>query len=145
MTEIYADGACEGNQFEKNIGGWAFFIPKISISESGAERNTTNNKMELTSCIKALQTAIKYNICPVKLYTDSEYVVKGMNEWRKGWIQRNWRNSKGETVKNKDLWQSLIMLNEKCPSQFIHVKGHFGDIFNEKVDRMAVEAIHRLK
>jgi ribonuclease HI len=150
---IYTDGACEGNQFKTNVGGWAYLILGLTneeIKEAGAEKNTTNNKMELTACISALNLVAskvsKNSSNPeIKLFSDSEYVVKGVKEWRKGWERKGWKNSKGEPVKNKELWEQLFSLSDRLSVSFIHVRGHVGDKYNEMVDSMAVGMIRNYK
>lgn len=150
---IYTDGACEGNQYKNNVGGWAYIILGLESGEtlnSGAERNTTNNKMELIACISALNYVrdhiINQTSSPsIQLYSDSEYVVKGVKEWRKSWERSAWKNSRGEPVKNKDLWIQLFNLFDILKFSITHVRGHSGNPYNERVDVMAVNSIKELK
>lgn len=106
----------------------------------GAIGNSTNNKMELLACIKAL-ASIKTNHIPIKIYSDSTYVVNGMNEWRFNWQINGWKSSK-KSVKNRDLWEELITLAEKQDDiEFLWLKGHDGNEYNERADQLATLAI----
>lgn len=133
--EIYTDGACLGNP---GPGGWgAILIWGEKIKEiSGCEKNTTNNRMELKAAIEALK-AIKMDV-PIKIYTDSQYVKKGITEWINSWIHTNWNRGK---VKNVDLWKELNELNKKYKVEWYWVKGHSGHEMNERVDQIAKDAI----
>ena len=105
---------------------------------SGGERFTTNNRMELTAAIKALE-ALKRPV-EVEIYSDSNYVVRGMNEWVKNWIKRNWKR-KGAPLKNVDLWQQLAELCSRYNVKWFWVRGHAGVRWNERADELAVNAI----
>lgn len=134
---IYTDGACQGNP---GPGGWGVLIRHGSHEKelSGGAKNTTNNRMELQAAIKALR-ALK-EPCQVTLYTDSEYLKKGITEWLPNWKQRNWKR-KGGALANVDLWMAL---DEEIGNHEIHwrwVRGHAGNSFNERVDRLARRAI----
>ena len=138
MIEIYADGACRGNP---GPGGWgALLIMGESEKElNGAEGLTTNNRMELTAVIRALE-ALKRPV-QARIYTDSEYVRRGITEWVHNWKQRGWRTADKKPVKNQDLWQQLDELAARHQLQWHWVKGHSGVPGNERVDQLANAAI----
>ena len=138
LVEIYADGACKGNPGPGGWGAWLQYDGKQK-SLSGGERLTTNNRMELTAVIRALE-ALK-RPCDVKIYTDSVYVQKGISEWIIGWKARNWRTSDKKPVKNDDLWKVLDVLANQHTIQWIWVKGHAGNIGNERADALANEGV----
>lgn len=137
---IYTDGACSGNQNDENYGGYgALLIYKDNRKEIyGGEVNTTNNRMELMACIKALE-ALKRKDIPIEIYTDSAYVCNCFNQkWYKNWQKNGWKNSKKEPVENKDLWLNLIELVDSFNDiKFIKVKGHSGNELNEIADDLA--------
>ncbi|MFA5523998.1 MAG: ribonuclease HI [Tissierellales bacterium] len=137
---IYTDGACSGNQHDENIGGYgAILIYKDKKKEIyGGEINTTNNRMELMACIKALE-ALKKKEMPVEIYTDSAYLCNCFNQkWYVKWQKNGWINSKKDPVENKDLWIELIDLVSSFNSiSFIKVKGHSGIELNEFADALA--------
>lgn len=144
---IYADGGCRGNQFETNIGGWGVVLKyKDKIKEFyGNAKDTTNNIMELTSCIEALK-AIKNRDIPVELTMDSQYVIKGINEWIEGWIKKGWRNSKKQPVENKELWQELYNLkNQFKDIKFIQCVGHADNDGNNRADELANIAMGKIE
>lgn len=130
---IYTDGACKGNP---GIGGWgAIMIFGDKTKEiNGYAPDTTNNRMELTAVIEALK-AIKRH-CEIIIYTDSQYVQRGMTEWLEGWFKKNWKN-----VKNPDLWQELAKLAAQYSIEWRWVRGHSGDKYNERADELANLAI----
>ena len=139
---IYTDGACSGNP---GPGGWgALLMYKGTKKEiSGGKENTTNNVMELTAVIEGLKL-LKYP-CKVKLYSDSAYVVNGFNQkWIYGWIKNGWKNSSKEPVKNKELWQELYDLTKVHEVEFIKVKGHADNKFNNRCDELARKAIKEI-
>ncbi|HTL92374.1 MAG TPA: ribonuclease HI [Steroidobacteraceae bacterium] len=141
MIEIYTDGACRGNP---GPGGWAALL-RIGEHEreiSGAEALTTNNRMELTAVIRALE-ALKRPV-EARLYTDSEYVRRGVNEWLPAWKARGWRTAERKPVKNQDLWQQLDELRMPHRIEWHWVPAHSGVMDNERVDRLANEAIDAL-
>jgi ribonuclease HI len=140
-VEIYTDGACRGNP---GPGGWAaLLIAGAKRKElSGAEAETTNNRMELMAAISGLG-ALKRR-CSVKLYTDSKYVLQGLTEWLPQWKARGWRTAAREPVKNKDLWEKLDAAAAAQDIEWHWVKGHSGDEGNEYVDALANRAIDRL-
>lgn len=140
--EIYCDGGCRGNQDIVNVGAWAYsIIPESgSVKEkTGVDYCTTNNKMELMACISALEAL--QPLSEVKLYSDSEYVIKGITEWIRGWKRNGWRTASKKPVANKDLWEKLDSLNQKHKVQWIHVKGHSDCEGNLRVDYLLNEAM----
>jgi len=139
IVEIHSDGACLGNP---GPGGWACLLrhEKKERELSGGEILTTNNRMELMAAIQGLE-ALK-SPCNVSLYSDSQYVLKGIKEWMPNWIKRGWKNSAGEPVKNQDLWQRLQQAASIHHVSWHWVKGHNGHPDNERVDELArVQAI----
>ena len=136
-VKIYTDGACQGNP---GPGGWAaLLIAGSSTKEiSGGERQTTNNRMELTAAIRALQ-ALK-RACQVELYTDSEYLKRGVTEWMPGWKARGWKR-KGGALLNVELWQALDVLLANHRVNWHWVRGHAGNAHNERVDELARLAV----
>lgn len=139
-VELYTDGACSGNP---GPGGWAYVLKHPSSGTereaSGGEASTTNNRMELMSVIRGLESLERP--CAVELFSDSQYVVKGLNEWLDGWKKKNWRNSKREPVKNKELWLKLDALRDKHDIRCHWIKGHNEHPENERCDALAVAAI----
>ena len=141
MIEIYTDGACRGNP---GRGGWAALLLSGEHEReiSGAEEHTTNNRMELTAVIRALE-ALKRPV-QARVYTDSEYVRRGVTEWLASWKARGWRTADRKPVKNQDLWQRLDELRAGHRIEWHWVPGHAGVPGNERVDRLANEAIDAL-
>ena len=137
MIEIYTDGSCLTNP---GNGGWAAIINKDGeiTKISGSEKNTTNNRMELLAPINALKE-MKSNE-QIEIYTDSQYVKLGITEWINKWVLNNWKTSKKEDVKNKDLWIELYNLNKFLDVKWNWVKAHAGNTINEKVDLLAKKA-----
>lgn len=133
---IYTDGACKGNP---GPGGWGVYLKSEGFEKElwGGERNTTNNRMELTAVIEAL-AALK-RPCKVSLYLDSEYVRKGITEWIHGWKRKGWVTAAKQPVKNAELWQQLDALVHSGAHQieWHWVKGHAGDPGNERADALA--------
>ena len=138
VVTVYADGACKGNP---GPGGWGVLIRMGHHSKElfGGEAMTTNNRMELTAVIRALE-ALKRS-CQLKIYTDSVYVQKGMTEWIVSWKARGWRTSDKKPVKNDDLWQQLDGLAQGHEIEWIWVKGHAGHEGNERADALANEGV----
>ncbi|NLJ84480.1 MAG: ribonuclease HI [Halanaerobiaceae bacterium] len=139
---IYTDGACSGNP---GPGGYAALIIDGDQEKeiSGYNPETTNNRMEMTAVIEALKyikDLIKEG-CNVKIISDSEYVVKGLQEWLPGWKKRGWKTADRKAVKNQDLWKELDGLVSRFNVEMIKVKGHSGDVYNERVDSLAKKAI----
>ena len=136
---IYTDGACSGNP---GPGGWGTILIYKNIEKeiSGSLKETTNNIMEITAVIEGLKL-LKYP-CNVKVYSDSAYVVNAFNEkWIYGWIKKGWINSNKEEVKNKELWQELYNLTKIHKVEFIKVKGHSDNEYNNRCDELARKAI----
>jgi ribonuclease HI len=138
----YTDGACKGNP---GIGGWGVKLEcKDGSSEFfGGEHNTTNNRMELIAAIKAIEKCSNHST--VLIYTDSQYLMKGITEWIKGWKKNGWKNAKREPVKNIDLWKRL---DELCGVQKISwrwVRGHNDNPGNERADVLANKGIDQLR
>lgn len=132
---IYTDGSCLNNP---GRGGWAcILISKNKYKElSGAEDNTTNNRMEMTAIIKAIESLKKP--CEVDLYSDSAYVINAFNnDWITRWIKKDWQHGKDRPVLNADLWQKLIEVIEPHTINFLKVKGHSDDIYNNRCDKLA--------
>ena len=139
---IYTDGACSGNP---GPGGWGALLMFGNNKKeiSGARENTTNNIMELTAVIEALKL-LKVE-CEVDLYSDSAYVVNGfLQGWIYNWQKNNWRTANREPVKNKELWEELYSLTQKHKVNFIKVKGHSDNEYNNRCDYLATSAIKSL-
>ncbi|ODU50541.1 MAG: ribonuclease HI [Thiobacillus sp. SCN 63-374] len=131
---IYSDGACKGNP---GAGGWgALLVAGGHRKEiSGGEPNTTNNRMEMTAVIRALESLKRPST--VEVHTDSQYVQKGISEWMAGWKRRNWRTADGKPVKNQDLWLQLDALSQLHRIEWKWVRGHAGHPENERADALA--------
>lgn len=142
QIEIHTDGACSGNP---GPGGWAALLLYAGREKelSGGEALTTNNRMELMAAIQALESLKKP--CRIALYTDSQYVQKGITEWLPGWLRKGWKNAKGEPVKNQDLWQRLHDAAGRHRIDWRWVKGHSGHAENERVDALARRAAESYK
>lgn len=138
LVEIYTDGACKGNP---GPGGWGVVLRYGGVEKelSGAEPETTNNRMELLAAIKGLEALTRR--CQVHLTTDSEYLKKGISAWLADWKKRNWRTANRRPVKNLDLWQRLDALVGEHDVQWFWVRGHSGHPENERADRLASAAI----
>ncbi|MEO0368446.1 MAG: ribonuclease HI [Pseudomonadota bacterium] len=143
MTQlvVYTDGACRGNP---GPGGWGALLLFGDQRKEiyGGEQNTTNNRMELTAAIKALETLNRS--CSLTLYTDSQYVRKGITEWIDNWKRRNWKTASKQAVKNADLWRVLDELVQIHEVSWVWVKGHSGDEGNEAADQLANRGIDEL-
>ena len=133
-VRIYTDGACRGNP---GPGGWGVVLQWNSREKQlcGGERPTTNNRMELMAAIQALETLKRP--CQVALYTDSQYVRKGITQWVEGWQARGWKTAAKKPVKNVDLWQRLVAAEARHEVEWHWVKGHAGDPGNELADELA--------
>jgi ribonuclease HI len=161
MMEVYTDGGCSGNP---GPGGWAYVIIDRDINlygstygddvvpfsaapleNWGAERSTTNNRMELQAVIAALQYIRGAGKVPeISIHTDSQYVQKGITEWIKEWKSRGWKTSAKKPVKNQDLWQRLDTLSAGLSITWVWVKGHAGNKYNERCDLLTQKAIASL-
>jgi len=159
---VYTDGGCSGNP---GPGGWAYVIinnkeqiknnkegePVLIAEKWGAEKSTTNNRMELMAVISALEylLGVQAPACnskteKVTVYTDSQYVQKGMTIWIKDWKSRGWKTSGKDPVKNQDLWQRLDTLATEFSINWVWVKGHAGNRYNERCDLLTQKAIASL-
>jgi len=142
LIEIWADGGCRGNP---GPGGWGVLL-KAGAHEKelwGGEAATTNNRMELTAVIRALE-AMKRPV-RARIHTDSQYVQKGISEWIHGWKRNGWKTSDKKPVKNADLWQELDALAAKHQLEWLWVKGHAGDPGNERADALANRGIDEIQ
>jgi ribonuclease HI len=138
-VEIYADGACRGNP---GPGGWGVLLISGEVRKelSGSEQHTTNNRMELLAAIRGLE-ALKNPGTTARVYTDSQYVIKGISEWVANWKRRGWKTADKKPVKNQDLWERLDAIAEQHELEWHWVRGHSGVEGNERVDQLANEAI----
>jgi len=136
-VQIWTDGGCKPNP---GPGGWgAVLVFRGRERElSGADPATTNNRMELTAAASALEVLTKP--CQVVLRTDSEYVRNGITRWHTGWVRRNWRNAAGDPVANMDLWRRLLDAAKPHTIEWLWVKGHSGNVLNDRVDALATRA-----
>ncbi|ASQ11863.1 ribonuclease HI [Sinorhizobium meliloti] len=141
MINIYTDGACEPNP---GAGGWAFVVfdgqGVETLTRTGGDVSTTNNVMEMTGVLAALEYAKATGLPTreVSIYSDSQYVVKGCNEWRYGWAKKGWTRGKN-ALANAGLWQSIAAAHDAFPCQIIWVRGHSGIPGNERADELAEE------
>lgn len=149
MITIYTDGSSRGNP---GPGGWGsvIFLKNVAgvgskkneervIEIGGREKHSTNNRMELVAAIKALEFLTSYSILPtpITLFTDSEYVMKGITEWIHNWQKKNWRTANKKPVLNQDLWQELLLLTEGKNIEWKYVAGHSGHDLNDRCDEIA--------
>ena len=137
VVTIYTDGSCQGNP---GPGGWGALLRygKHEKLLSGGEKDTTNNRMELMAALEALRALNAP--CQVTLFTDSEYLKKGITEWMPAWKRRNWRR-KGGKLANVDLWMKLDEEISRHEINWRWVRGHAGNVYNERVDQLARKAI----
>ncbi|MBF0505440.1 MAG: ribonuclease HI [Nitrospirae bacterium] len=142
FVEIFADGACSGNP---GVGGYGAILRSGEKERelSGCEKMTTNNRMELLGVIAALEALKKP--CRVRVISDSNYVVKGMTEWVKGWLRNNWKNSQKKDVLNRDLWERLLKACEPHEIKWEWIRGHNGHCENERCDQLARNAIEKCR
>ncbi|OCC25235.1 ribonuclease HI [Croceicoccus estronivorus] len=136
-VEIFTDGACKGNP---GPGGWGALLRagRHEKEMSGSDPHTTNNRMELTAAIKALEALIEP--CEVLLHTDSKYVMDGITRWVHGWKRNGWKTASKKPVQNAELWHELIEAAARHQIEWIWVKGHNGHPENERADRLASDA-----
>ena len=134
QVDAYTDGACRGNP---GPGGWGVVLRASGVQKEmfGGEPSTTNNRMEMLAAITALES-LKHP-CEVRLFTDSQYVLKGMTEWLSGWKARGWKTADRKPVKNVDLWQRLEQASAAHRVQWVWVRGHDGNPGNELADQLA--------
>jgi ribonuclease HI len=140
--DIFTDGACSGNP---GPGGWGAIL-RIGATEKelfGGERDTTNNRMELTAVIEALR-ALKRPVT-ARVHTDSQYVQKGISEWIHGWKRRGWKTADKQPVKNVDLWQALDSEAARHSVEWLWVKGHAGHVENERADALARRGVDQVR
>ncbi len=137
VVEVWTDGGCKPNP---GPGGWAALLRFGSHERelSGGERATTNNRMELTAAAEALEALTRP--CRIALHTDSEYVRNGVTRWSTGWVRRNWRTAGGDPVANMDLWRRVLEAAKRHQVEWRWVRGHAGNVDNERVDRLATAA-----
>ena len=142
LVEIYTDGACKGNP---GPGGWGALLIYTGAEKElwGGEPNTTNNRMELMAAICALIALTRP--CRVRLVTDSQYVMKGIQEWMPNWKKRGWKTASKEPVKNADLWQALDEQVNRHQVEWQWVRGHTGHPGNEKADQLANRGVDEVR
>lgn len=144
VVEIFTDGACSGNP---GPGGWGVVLRWRGVEKElfGGEPETTNNRMELTAAIRGLEALKKQRRVTVRLYTDSEYVKKGITEWIGGWKARGWKTAAKAPVKNADLWQALDAARASHDVTFHWVRGHAGHPENERADALARQGVAAIR
>jgi ribonuclease HI len=136
-VDVFTDGACKGNP---GPGGWGVLLRMGEHEKemSGGEPDTTNNRMEMTAAIRALNALIEP--CDVTLHTDSKYVIDGITKWVHGWKKKGWINASKQPVRNADLWHDLIEASGRHKVRWEWVRGHSGHVENERVDKLASDA-----
>lgn len=141
-VEIFTDGACKGNP---GVGGWGVLMVYKGAEKElwGGERETTNNRMELMAAIQGL--AVLKRPCQVRLVTDSEYVMRGINEWLPNWKKRGWKTAARQPVKNADLWQILDQEVSRHEVEWQWVRGHTGHAGNERADQLANRGVDEVR
>ena len=141
IVELYTDGACRGNP---GVGGWGVLLKHSDIQHElfGYQENTTNNRMELIAAIEGIK-AVEMNCQEIVVYTDSQYVCKGITEWLGNWKKNGWKTAARKPVKNDDLWRSLDDLCNQYTVKWCWVKGHSGNQGNERADALANLAIDK--
>lgn len=139
-VEIYVDGSCLGNP---GPGGYGSILRFGDVEKeiSGSAAHTTNNRMEMMALIEALRQLKRP--CRVRLFTDSQYLMKGITQWVPGWIKKNWVNAQKKPVLNRDLWEEILRLSRPHQIEWNWVRGHNGHKENERCDRLAKEALKR--
>ncbi|RPJ62174.1 MAG: ribonuclease HI [Dehalococcoidia bacterium] len=144
---VYCDGACSNNQCKTNAGGWGAILKHgDNIKEiHGGELNTTNQRMEITACIRALEH-VKSTAYTINVHTDSAYLSNCINQkWYINWQRNGWKNANKKPVENRDLWENLLALLSKFKVNFIKVTGHAGDELNERADELARLGVSEVK
>lgn len=144
---IYCDGACSNNQSKINAGGWGAILQYGDDKKEihGGELNTTNQRMELTACIRALEQ-VKSTAYTIDVHTDSAYLSNAINrKWYITWQRNGWLNANKKPVENRDLWERLLALLSRYKVNFIKVAGHSGNEMNERADELARLGISELK
>ncbi len=139
MITIYTDGSSRGNP---GPGGWGAVLVRDNevLEIGGGEEHTTNNRMELTACIRALEFTINnFQFTKIQIYTDSEYVMKGITEWIEKWQKKGWKTAGRKPVLNQDLWQTLLELTKGRNIEWKYVAGHAGVRLNERADEIATD------
>jgi ribonuclease HI len=142
LVTIFTDGACSGNP---GPGGWGALLRYNGIEKelSGAEPDTTNNRMELMAAIASLESLKR--TCRVEITTDSQYVLTGITSWLPNWKARGWKTASKQPVKNEDLWKRLDAATKPHTIQWFWVKGHAGHVENERVDELARHALETMR
>ena len=142
IVDIYTDGACKGNP---GVGGWGALLSFRGRTRElfGGETLTTNNRMELTAVIRALEALNRR--ARVRLHTDSTYVQQGITQWIHGWRRKGWRTADGKPVKNEDLWRRLAELSAAHEVEWVWVRGHSGHDSNEAADRLANRGVEEAR
>ncbi len=137
LVQVWTDGGCKPNP---GPGGWAAILKFGTVERelTGAEPVTTNNRMELTAAAEALEALTRP--CTVVLHTDSEYLRNGITRWTTGWVRRRWKNAAGDPVANIDLWQRILAAAQRHEIDWRWVRGHSGDVMNERCDVLATKA-----
>lgn len=145
-TEIYTDGGCMHNGSQNNVGSWAYVVVennKYIYGSSYRVYNITNNKMELTAIIKALEYAVDRNIKEVTIVSDSQYCINGCTIWKSKWIENKMNKKQNVPVLNSNLWLQIYALQNKVETKFRWVKGHSGYRWNEYVDKLCTQEIQQ--
>lgn len=139
---IYTDGGCFPNP---GPGAWAFYVDngRLSFGQSGFAPETTNNRMEISGVLEALEWCQQNGVHTPAIYTDSQYVQKGCTQWLAGWKVRGWRNYQNKPVMNRDLWERMDALLKVVKPRVQWIKGHSGHPLNDQVDAMCTEAMRR--
>lgn len=142
IVEIFTDGACSGNP---GPGGWGTILRAGAVEKElwGGEPATTNNRMEMLAVIRGL-AALKRPV-EARVYTDSQYVQKGISEWIHGWKKRGWKTADKQPVKNEDLWRQLDALAANHKIEWLWVKGHAGHVENERCDALARQGVEAVR
>ena len=141
-VDVYTDGACKGNP---GVGGWGVLLQYGDHVRElcGGEAHTTNNRMELTAVIRALEALNRK--CRIRLHTDSKYVQQGITEWIHAWKKRGWKTADKKPVKNEDLWRQLDDLAGQHDIEWLWVKGHAGHDGHERADELANQGVETVK